>query len=78
MEEWERWERRVQTAAHPVAYRLMRAVAARGPVVRVPRVGVVVSDAGLARQVLTDTEAYTKTGPGAAARCGARCSVRGC
>ncbi|RST17668.1 cytochrome P450 [Streptomyces sp. WAC05374] len=67
MEEWERWERRVQTAAHPVAYRLMRAVAARGPAVRVPRVGVVVSDAGLARQVLTDTEAYTKTGPGAAA-----------
>ncbi|MEV3993555.1 cytochrome P450 [Streptomyces sp. NPDC049837] len=67
MEDGERWERRVQTAAHPVAYRLMRAVAARGPVVRVPRVGVVVSDAGLARQVLTDAEAYTKTGPGAAA-----------
>jgi cytochrome P450 len=67
MEEWERWERRVQTAAHPVAYRLVRAVAARWPVVRVPRVGVVVSDAGLAREVLTDAEAYTKTGPGAAA-----------
>ncbi|MFE4207559.1 cytochrome P450 [Streptomyces goshikiensis] len=67
MEEWERWERRVQTAAHPVAYRLMRAVAARGPVVRVPRVGVVVSDARVAREVLLDTGAYTKTGPGAAA-----------
>lgn len=67
MEEWERWERRVQTAAHPVAYRLVRAIAARGPVVRVPRVGVVVSDARLAREVLTNAEAYTKTGPGAAA-----------
>jgi cytochrome P450 len=67
MEEWERWERRVQTAAHPLAYRLVRAVAARGPVVRVPRVGVVVSDARLAREVLTDTDRYTKTGPSAAA-----------
>ncbi|MEV6952546.1 cytochrome P450 [Streptomyces sp. NPDC051183] len=67
MEEWERWERRVQTAAHPVAYRLLSAVAARGPAVRVPRIGVVVSDAALAREVLLDTEGYTKTGPGAAA-----------
>ncbi|WP_411104462.1 cytochrome P450 [Streptomyces sp. cmx-4-9] len=66
MDEWERWERRVQTAAHPVAYRLLSAAGARGPVVRVPRVGVVVSDAGLAREVLTDPERYTKTGPGAA------------
>ncbi|MFE2288885.1 cytochrome P450 [Streptomyces sp. NPDC059443] len=66
MDEWERWEHRVQTAAHPVAYRLLRAVAARGPVVRVPRVGVVVSDARTARDVLLDTEGYTKTGPGAA------------
>ncbi|MCB5182939.1 cytochrome P450 [Streptomyces antimicrobicus] len=68
MEEWERWERRVQTAAHPVVYRLLTAVAARGPVVRVPGVGVVVSDARTAREVLTDTEAFTKTGPGAAAQ----------
>ncbi len=67
MQEWERWERRVQTAAHPAVYRLVRLIAARGPVVRVPRVGVLVSDAGLAREVLTDTEGYTKTGPGAAA-----------
>ncbi|MGW7194351.1 cytochrome P450, partial [Streptomyces sp. NPDC054838] len=66
MEEWERWERRVQTAAHPVVYRLLSALAARGPVVRVARVGVVVSDARLAREVLLDTDAYTKTGPGAA------------
>ncbi|GAA2469414.1 MULTISPECIES: cytochrome P450 [Streptomyces] len=61
---WQRWEHRVQTSAHPVAYRLLRAIAARGPVVRVPRVGVVVSDAALAREVLCDTAHYTKTGPG--------------
>ncbi|WP_431780744.1 cytochrome P450 [Streptomyces chumphonensis] len=62
--EADRWEERVQTTAHPVAYRLLRAVSARGPVVRVPRVGVVVSDAALARDVLTDTARFTKTGPG--------------
>lgn len=64
---WERWEHRVQTSAHPVAYRLLRAIAARGPVVRVPRVGVVVSDAALAREVLGDTTRFTKTGPGSPA-----------
>ncbi|MEV4333048.1 cytochrome P450 [Streptomyces sp. NPDC049597] len=64
---WDRWEHRVQTSAHPVAYRLLRAIAARGPVVRVPRVGVVVSDAALARQVLCDTTHFTKTGPGSPA-----------
>ncbi|MEV5592914.1 cytochrome P450 [Streptomyces sp. NPDC052496] len=63
----DRWEQRLQTAAHPVAYRLLRAVAARGPVVRVPRVGVVVSDAALAREVLCDTVNFTKTGPGSPA-----------
>ncbi|WP_050515383.1 cytochrome P450 [Streptomyces rimosus] len=63
----DRWEQRLQTAAHPVAYRLLRAVAARGPVVRVPRVGVVVSDAALAREVLGDTVHFTKTGPGSPA-----------
>ncbi|RSS63431.1 cytochrome P450 [Streptomyces sp. WAC06614] len=68
MDEWERWEHRVQTAAHPVVYRLLTAVAARGPVVRVPGVGVVVSDARTAREVLTDPGAFTKTGPGAAAQ----------
>ncbi len=61
------WERRVQLAAHPVAYPLVRALARIGPVVRVPRVGVVVSDAALARRVLTDTTAFAKTGPGSPA-----------
>lgn len=58
------WERRLQLAAHPIAYPLVSAVARRGPVVRVPGVGVVVSDPDLARQVLLDPEGFRKDGPG--------------
>ncbi|MEV6231470.1 cytochrome P450 [Saccharopolyspora shandongensis] len=62
-----RWERRVQLGAHPLAYPLVRGIGRIGPVVRVPRVGVVVSEAATAREVLTDTEGFTKTGPGSPA-----------
>lgn len=62
-----RWEERVQRAAHPVVYPFLRQVARRGPVVRVPGIGVVVSDAAVAREVLLDTEHFTKTGPGSPA-----------
>ncbi|MBC6463079.1 cytochrome P450, partial [Actinomadura sp. HBU206391] len=58
------WERRVQLAAHPVAYPLLRAVARCGPVVRVPGVGVVVNDAATAREILLDGETFRKDGPG--------------
>jgi cytochrome P450 len=58
------WERRIQLAAHPIAFPLVRGVGRLGPAVRVPRIGVVVSDAALAREVLTDPESFTKTGPG--------------
>ncbi|MFI0355544.1 cytochrome P450 [Actinomadura sp. 9N407] len=58
------WERRLYLAAHPFAYPLLRGLARRGPVVRVPRVGVVVNDAALAREVLMDGETYRKDGPG--------------
>ncbi|MCU1431401.1 MAG: Cytochrome family protein [Actinotalea sp.] len=61
------WEDRVQRAAHPLVYPALRRIAARGPVVRVPGLGVVVSDAALARRVLLDTEHFTKTGPGSPA-----------
>lgn len=61
------WEERVQRGAHPVVYPFLRRVAARGPVVRVPGIGVVVSDAAVAREVLLDTERFTKTGPGSPA-----------
>ncbi len=51
-------------AAHPLAYPLLRGVARRGPVVRVPGVGVVVNDAAAARAVLMDGETFRKDGPG--------------
>ena len=58
------WERRLYLAAHPFAYPLLRGAARRGPVVRVPGVGVVVNDASLARGVLMDGETFRKDGPG--------------
>lgn len=57
------WEERVQRAAHPVAYPAVRALRHR-PVARVPRVGLVVSDAAIAREVLLDVESFSKVGPG--------------
>jgi len=59
-----RWERRLYLAAHPLAYPLLRLLARRGPVVRVPGVGVVVNDAALARETLMDQETFRKDGPG--------------
>nr|WP_042180381.1 cytochrome P450 [Kibdelosporangium sp. MJ126-NF4]CEL14363.1 Cytochrome P450-like protein [Kibdelosporangium sp. MJ126-NF4]CTQ88729.1 Cytochrome P450-like protein [Kibdelosporangium sp. MJ126-NF4] len=61
------WELRVQLGAHPVAYPLIRAIGRCGRAVRVPGVGVVVSEAALAREILTDTGRFTKTGPGSPA-----------
>jgi cytochrome P450 len=58
------WEEQVQRAAHPVAYPALRSARNR-PVVRVPRIGVVVSDAGIAREVLLDLDHFSKVGPGA-------------
>ncbi|MFF3072774.1 cytochrome P450 [Kitasatospora sp. NPDC057904] len=58
------WERRVQLAAHPLAYPFITAVTRRGPAVRVPGIGIVVGDPGLARQVLLDHEGFRKDGPG--------------
>jgi cytochrome P450 len=58
------WEERVQCAAHPLAYPALRSARSR-PVVRVPRIGVVVSDAALAREVLLDQDHFSKVGPGA-------------
>ncbi|GAA2045459.1 cytochrome P450 [Agromyces tropicus] len=58
-----RWEERVMRAAHPVAYPLLTGI--RRPVVRVPGLGVVVTDAALLRAVLMDADAFTKQGRGA-------------
>ncbi len=60
-----RWEERVQRGAHPLVYPAFRALARRGPVVRVPGLGIVVNDAETAREVLLDTEHFSKVGPGA-------------
>ncbi|MGO3485166.1 MAG: cytochrome P450, partial [Cellulosimicrobium funkei] len=59
-----RWEERVQRGAHPLVYPAIRALRHRGPVVRVPGIGVVVSDAATARAVLLDSEHFSKVGPG--------------
>lgn len=58
-----RADERLMRAVHPIGYPLLEAVP--GPVRRVPGIGVVVKDAGLARQVLLDGEAFSKRGRGA-------------
>lgn len=57
-----RADEHVIRAAHPVAYPALRAL--RGPVRRIPGLGVVVRDAALLRGVLMDSDRFTKTGPG--------------
>ena len=56
-------EERVMRAAHPVAYRALKSL--RGPVRRVPGLGVLVNDATLLRGVLMDPEHFSKKGKGA-------------
>ncbi|MEV7605352.1 cytochrome P450 [Paenarthrobacter sp. NPDC089322] len=59
----EQWERRVQLGAHPVLYPLIRGLGSLRPVLRLPGLGVLVSDAALMRQVLMDHERFVKDGP---------------
>lgn len=49
-------------SAHPIAYPALRM--ARGPVLRVPGLGILVRDAALLRSTLLNTASFTKTGPG--------------
>ncbi|MEV5407275.1 cytochrome P450 [Thermopolyspora sp. NPDC052614] len=60
---WPDHEARLYLAAHPIAYPLLRLLARLGPAVRVPGLGVVVNDAAVAREVLTDAR-FRKDGPG--------------
>jgi len=53
-------------AAHPGAYVLSRAMRRR-PIVRLPRLGVLVNDASLVREVLLDHDTYVKNGTRGAA-----------
>jgi cytochrome P450 len=55
-------ELRVQLAAHPLAYPVVRALSRVGPVARVPGFGVMINDADLARQVLTDPKTFRTGG----------------
>ncbi|MCS5719124.1 cytochrome P450 [Herbiconiux sp. CPCC 205763] len=59
------WEERVQRTAHPLVYPLLSRI--RRPVLRVPKLGVVVTEADALRAVLLDTASFTKTGPGSPA-----------
>ena len=54
-------------AAHPVAWPLARLARRLGPVVRVPGVGLVVSDAELAHEALARDADFPKNGPGSLA-----------
>ncbi|MDQ7808784.1 cytochrome P450 [Amycolatopsis sp. A133] len=55
-------ELRLQLAAHPLAYPVVRVLGRLGPVVRVPGLGVVVNEAAAAREVLTDTGTFRSGG----------------
>jgi hypothetical protein len=65
------WEERLQLAAHPKGYPLLKWLAKFGTNIRIPGIGLVVSDAALMRDVLTDP-AFSKTGKGGPAGCGLR------
>jgi cytochrome P450 len=58
-----RRDRAIVRVAHPVAFPFLSAI--RGPVRRVPGLGVVVKDATLLRAVLMDAAHFSKNGPGA-------------
>lgn len=59
----ERWERRVHLGAHPVLYPVIRGLGGMRPVLRLPGLGVLVSEAGLVREVLMNQELFVKNGP---------------
>jgi cytochrome P450 len=59
-------ELRVQLAAHPFAYPVLRALGRARPVVRLPGLGVVVNSTELAREVLLDPETFASDGRTAA------------
>ena len=59
-----REDHRVVFRGHRAGYAALKLIAAAGPVVRVPGVGVVVSDAQIIRDVLLDGRHFSKVGPG--------------
>jgi len=63
-----REDRRVVFHAHRLGYLALRGITRLGRVVRVPGLGVVVSDAELMRAMLLDPSTYSKVGPGGSDR----------
>ncbi|MFJ5954741.1 cytochrome P450 [Paenarthrobacter sp. NPDC092416] len=59
----DRWERRVHLGAHPVLYPVIRGLGSLRPAMRLPGLGVLVSEARLVRDVLMDQERFVKNGP---------------
>ena len=57
------WEAKLWKAAHPVAYPLLKGIAKLGVNVRIPGIGLVISDAGLMREVLRNP-VFSKVGKG--------------
>jgi cytochrome P450 len=60
-----REDRRVVFRGHRLGYTTLKAIAAAAPIMRVPGVGVVVSDAATIRDILLDGGHFSKVGPGA-------------
>lgn len=50
--------------AHPLGYRVLKMIAKKGDVVRVPKVGIVVSDAVILRSILLSPDTFSKVGKG--------------
>lgn len=59
----ERWEQRVQLGAHPLLYPAIRGLGSLRPVMRLPGLGILVSEAALVRDVLMDSRRFIKNGP---------------
>ena len=59
----ERWEQRVQLGAHPLLYPAIRGLGSIRPVMRLPGLGILVSEAALVREVLMDSQRFIKNGP---------------
>lgn len=58
----EQWERRIHLGAHPLLYPMIRGLGSLRPVVKLPGLGVLVSEAGLVREVLMDQQRFVKNG----------------
>jgi cytochrome P450 len=58
-------DRKVIAHSHRLGYALLHTVAKLGHIVKVPGIGVIVSEAGAMRAILVDNEHFSKVGPGA-------------